>query len=275
MVFRGLACAVAACGVDAGLKRLGAARGAAPQWSRRRNYRGHTVSLRGGVAVVFGALGGVAAGGRADRRLHEAALLAGGMAAIAGVFDDLAGSGSARGFRGHVGALHRGDVTTGTVKLAAIGCAGLAAGWRLADGRAVRRLAAGAVVAASANLANLLDLRPGRALKAVLVVSTPVVLSRGHGAAVAAAVAGVAAGTMRDDLRERTMLGDGGANCLGALVGVALVAGASTRRVVTELAACVALTVASELVSFSRVIDRTPVLRWFDRLGRAAESNDA
>jgi len=266
---------VAALGADAVLERVVAGSGASCRWSRR-NYRGHEVSLHGGMTAAIAGLSSVVASGwRSDRRLREAALLAGGVAAAAGVLDDLGGSGSARGFRGHAGELRRGNLTTGAVKFAAIGGAGLAAGWRLADGGAGRRLAAGAVVAASANLVNLLDLRPGRALKAVLAVATPVAVSRGRGSSVAAIAAGVAAGTIGSDLRERTMLGDGGANCLGALVGVALVAGASARRVTTELAVCAGLTIASELVSFSRVIDQTPVLRWFDQLGRVAETDDA
>jgi hypothetical protein len=82
------------------------------------------------------------------------------------------------------------------------------------------------------------------------------------------AVAAAALSALPDDLGERTMLGDLGANTLGALIGVRLAAG-STRQRFGALVVVSALTVASERVSFSRVIDTVPALRWLDQLGRA------
>jgi UDP-N-acetylmuramyl pentapeptide phosphotransferase/UDP-N-acetylglucosamine-1-phosphate transferase len=125
-------------------------------------------------------------------------------------------------------------------------------------------LAGGAVVAGSANLVNLLDLRPGRAVKATLLAAPFV----GGGVPVAAAPAGAALGVLPEDLAERTMLGDTGANAAGALLGVAALVSARRRGRWALLAALVALTVASEKVSFTRVIDATPVLRELDAWGR-------
>jgi hypothetical protein len=127
-------------------------------------------------------------------------------------------------------------------------------------------LVGGAVVAGTANLLNLLDLRPGRALKAVLLTTT-----LAGARPVAAAAAGSAVAALRDDLGERTMLGDTGANAAGALLGVGALAatGRGGRRSRARvLAALVALTVASEKVSFTRVIESTPGLRELDALGR-------
>jgi len=168
-------------------------------------------------------------------------------------------------------AARRGEITTGALKVAAIGAGGLLAGWRLGDGGARRRLAAGAAIAASANLVNLLDLRPGRALKGMLIMTTASAAVRGRGRFLAVAAAACAIGSLPGDLREQTMLGDGGANCLGAVLGVSLVAGAPARRVGTILGIFTALTIGSEAVSFSSLIEQTPVLRWLDRLGRRRE----
>ena len=66
------------------------------------------------------------------------------------------------------------------------------------------------------------------------------------------------------------MLGDTGANALGAAVGLGAVLTLGRPARLGVLIALVALNVASERVSFSRVIDATPPLRWFDRLGRRA-----
>ncbi len=70
------------------------------------------------------------------------------------------------------------------------------------------------------------------------------------------------------DLGEEIMLGDAGANALGALLGTAFVARAGTAGRLAALAGLVALTAASEKVSFTQVIQRTPGLRELDELGR-------
>jgi hypothetical protein len=121
-------------------------------------------------------------------------------------------------------------------------------------------LLAGAVVAAAANMLNLFDLRPGRALKVGLVAGA--VLGE-------PGIAGTCVGLLPADLQERTMLGDAGANALGAVLGVGLLrrlAGRPARA--AALLVLAALTAASESVSFSAVIDSSPPLRWLDQLGR-------
>jgi hypothetical protein len=193
--------------------------------------------------------------------------------------DDLAeDAGAARkGLRGHLGALARGELTTGGLKVLGIGATGIAAaavlggGPGAADrswvGRGVDVLSSGALIAATANLVNLLDLRPGRALKAGGLAVLPAL---GHPAAapLAAACVGSAGAALGADLAERDMLGDGGANALGALIGTAAVAAAPRPLRLLLLAGAVGLTLASERVSFTQVIDRTPVLRAIDGWGR-------
>ena len=93
-------------------------------------------------------------------------------------------------------------------------------------------------------------------------------LGDGAGAAGAAAVLGTAGAAFDQDLAETDMLGDGGANALGAALGAALVLSAPRRVRLAALGVVVGLTVASEKVSFTRVIERTPVLRELDALGR-------
>lgn len=237
---------------------------------RAVNYRGRPVSLLAGPAAVLAAAG-AAAVGAAPARCRLAAGVAAIGAAGAGRYDDRYGAGPVRGLAGHLDALARGEVSTGIVKVLGIGASGLAAG-ALVRRRVVDSVLVGAVVAACANLVNLLDLRPGRALKVVIVASLAVVAQRGSGAELLAGPSGAAAALLPADLAERTMLGDTGANGLGALVGVGLVLGASRRRLVALLLGLGAFTAASEVVSFSSVIDRVPPLRWLDRLGRPRPS---
>ena len=187
------------------------------------------------------------------------ALVAGLGAGLVGGYDDAATDSSDKGLRGHAAALRSGRLTTGVVKVLGLAATGVAAGALLAGSRRERLLAAG-VVAAFANVLNLFDLRPGRALKIGALSAT--VLGQPGPAAAAAAL-------LPADLDEQTMLGDCGANALGAVLGVAACARVRTGHGRAGLLAGLAgLTLASEVVSFSRVIEKVAPLRWLDRAGR-------
>ena len=73
-------------------------------WSRT-NHRGEPVTLLEGPAVAIGGMAGALAARGLTGRERAAMLVAGSAAAALGGYDDLAGSGSSRGFRGHLGAL--------------------------------------------------------------------------------------------------------------------------------------------------------------------------
>ncbi|MEA2208752.1 MAG: hypothetical protein QOF54_1229 [Solirubrobacteraceae bacterium] len=176
-----------------------------------------------------------------------------------------------RGVRGHGAALLRGELSTGALK--AIGSLGLAllttSMLGLSNGRWL--LATGVLVLAT-NVFNLLDLRPGRALKAFVLLGLGVGLGSGEARplwaiglfAAPALVAGVY------DVRERAMLGDTGSNLLGALAGLWLVLALSGSGQVIALALLAALTFYGELRSISDFVERTPGLRHLDSFGRPA-----
>lgn len=242
------------------------------RWARV-NHRGEPVTLLEGPAAALGVAATVLVAPGVPGRLRAAAALAALGAGGFGVLDDLAERGSSKGLRGHLGALARGEVTTGGVKVLGIGATGLVAA-ALAlppDERTARALdvvAGGALVAGAANLLNLFDLRPGRALKVGLLSAPAALTAAGPAGTVVAAAVGTASGLLGEDLRERAMLGDAGANALGAVLGTAVVAGARPRARWAALAAIVGLTLASEKVSFTKMIAATPGLREFDALGR-------
>ncbi|MCW2899140.1 MAG: hypothetical protein JWO67_1405 [Streptosporangiaceae bacterium] len=233
----------------------------------RTNHRGEPVTLLEGPAVVAGSAAGLLLTPGLAGRMRAAALLAGVGSGVFGGYDDLAGSASSKGFKGHLSALCRGELTSGGVKILGIGATGLASA---ALARAPRHnvfdvLVNGAIVSGAANLMNLFDLRPGRAIKVGLIAGVP--LAAGGSAAVVAAPLGAAAALLPEDLGERAMLGDAGANALGAVLGLgATRLGRGGRLAV--LAGLVALNAASELVSFTKVIRCTPVLHRLDMLGR-------
>jgi hypothetical protein len=194
-------------------------------------------------------------------------LLATVAAAGLGAYDDLAGHTHARGLRGHAMALRTGVVTSGLVKMVGLTAAGLAA----APSRPRRggRLAVDVVlIAGTANLVNLLDLRPGRASKVVVGLGLPLTASTGPAGDLAAGVVGVGLALLPEDLTETQMLGDCGANALGAAIGWALAARLRGAGRGAAAAVVVALTVVSERVSFTELIERRPMLAAVDRWGR-------
>ncbi|TDB74453.1 hypothetical protein [Micromonospora sp. KC723] len=254
----------------------------------RTNFRGRTVTLAAGPALAVGAAGAGALGASSGPA-GAAALVAGLGSGAVGLYDDVVGARpeqkAAKGFTGHLAALREGRVTAGTVKVVGVGAAGLGAAALLAAdprvaghrrrqrqgvlGRTVDVLLGAGVVAGTANLLNLLDLRPGRALKSGLLLGAP--LAGGPHGGIAAGAVGAASGLLGADLDEQVMIGDSGANALGAVLGVALAARTGPVGRAGILAVLAGLTAASEKVSFTAVIQRTPGLRELDELGRRSD----
>ncbi|GGK07842.1 hypothetical protein GCM10010123_42250 [Pilimelia anulata] len=275
-----LLAAAAAAVVPAVLDRLRRSRYA--QGWERTNFHGRTVSLAAGPALATVAAGSAALGAGTPAAAG-AALVAGLGSGAVGLYDDIVGARpeqkADKGFRGHLAALRAGRVSAGLVKLAGVGAASVAAAALLSadrtDRRGVRARRAGraldvalgaGVIAGTANLVNLLDLRPGRALKASALLGAP--LAAGPAGGLVAGPLGTAAGLLPADLDERVMLGDCGANAMGALLGTALARRCGPGGRAALLAGLVALNLASERVSFTKVIERTAGLRQLDQLGR-------
>lgn len=188
---------------------------------------------------------------------------------LLGLLDDVLGDAEDRGWRGHAAALARGRISTGALK--ALGTVGLAlfaaSGLEQPDGR---WLLAAAVLALATNVFNLLDLRPGRAVKAFVLLGAGLTIGAGQLRALWSlglfAAPALLAGLY--DLREKAMLGDTGANLLGALAGLWLVLTLSLTGQLVALGALVAITVYGEVRSISTLVERTPLLRGLDSLGR-------
>lgn len=285
----------------------------ASQWERT-NFHGATVSLRGGVAMAGASVASAAVASALSDQPRAA--LGGAVAAlggaVAGYIDDVDqgahdGGKVAKGLKGHLGALAHGQVTTGVIKIAGIGASALAASALVGSkatsvsGKVADLVLNTVLIAGTANLANLLDLRPGRALKATVLVAAPLsyfscaaaktpawetsatasgaVASETPAAPASASAASaqrlLASGlnaaaitALVEDLQETTMLGDTGANAAGALLGTSLAANDSWKLRLGATLGVVGLILASEKVSFSKVIAANPALNWLDQLWR-------
>lgn len=248
----------------------------APRALVRTNVSGRRIPAVLGGPLVIGGLAGIAALAALEVLGVEDALpsrMAGGVVVLscamylAGAYDDRRGAEAARGFGGHLAAARSGALTGGTVKAAVGVLAGGAAGALVADGRVVVEVAA--LCALTANLVNLLDRAPGRAGKAVLILWLPLV-PLGHDAWVVASagLGGALVACLRADLSERAMLGDAGANPLGAVAGLGLAAALEEPGRLAAIGLLLALNLASERWSFSRAIEGAGWLRALDDLGR-------
>ena len=186
-----------------------------------------------------------------------------------GLLDDYR-AGPGRGLMGHFAELFHGRVTTGIGKLAAaVAGSWLATAALGADG--IRLALAVPFVAGTANLWNLLDLQPGRALKYFVLAMGGLALVDWRFALhlhLVPAALGSGLAVLPFDLRERAMLGDSGANAMGFVVGVASYRLLPTWGLAVGLAGILLLHLLAETVTLSRLIEATPPLRWFDRLGR-------
>jgi UDP-N-acetylmuramyl pentapeptide phosphotransferase/UDP-N-acetylglucosamine-1-phosphate transferase len=255
----------------------------------RRNYRGAELPTAFGVVVVaaalitLGPLAALSELGHADTLSPDL----GGVltyalgVALLGLVDDLLGgrlsagseprADAPRGWRGHGGALARGMFSTGALK--ALGALGLAlfvlSGRGLDAGEYIVSVG---VLTLSTNLLNLLDLRPGRALKSLVLIGAGLTIGAWDAGPLQTVglVLGAALAIAPYDLRERAMLGDAGSNLLGALAGFWLVLTLSLTGQAIALAALVGITAYGELRSISALVDRSPLLRRLDWLGRKA-----
>lgn len=278
------------------------------------NYSGAEIPYLAGVSVVLGTLAGQAGEILALPWQDIQSVVCAGLVVLGmgflGLVDDVLGDRSARGLRGHLGALISGrGITTGGLKalfgLLVAGLAGvlLAAfppsarvhgeglpwgapwlSWPLGPDprgllwRAVDAFLNTSVIALSANMVNLLDLRPGRAIKgfgflAAAALGIAALRQDVAGAGIVLAPAlGAALAVFAPDLRAIAMLGDVGANAIGGAAGVALAVSAHMPEKAFLTIVLFSLHLLSERVSFSELIERVALLRALDGLGRPREA---
>ena len=247
---------------------------------RRENWRGREVAFPAGVVLIACSLVALAPlailDDRADLDLLDPDLARWsvfviGMGLLGLIDDTMGGAGglrAPRGWRGHARAVMHGKFSTGAVK--AVGAIGLAAFATMGNREGLHYVVDLFLLLLTTNLFNLIDLRPGRVEKLLVLLLAGVCL--GAWTVAPLHLLGVFIGPVLFGaaltLRERAMLGDTGSYLAGAIGGISLLVAIPFAGRLIALAIVAALTIFGEFRSISLAIERVPLLRSLDSLGR-------
>ncbi|WP_165842210.1 hypothetical protein [Paenibacillus xerothermodurans] len=204
-----------------------------------------------------------------------------GLVAFVGFIDDAMGVKHVKGLSGHWSEWREQRViSTGVVKAGGTAIAALWFVLPISRNESIWQIVCQIVMLAlMANGVNLLDVRPGRALKVFFLLFAAIAVEatasgytswygwQGALPYVLPVLAGACA-LFRPDLQGKLMIGDSGANVLGFAAGCWSIMFCSAALQIAMLAACVLLHGLAWRSSLSHAIERHPLLLWLDLLGR-------
>lgn len=238
----------------------------------RENYRHERIPVAGGLTfpitiLLCCVLIQLSNGYTGNRFTHY--LLAVMVMAFLGFIDDMLGQRDSLGFRGHFSRLlKKGELTTGALK--ALGGGIIAIYVSLFYSRTLGEFVVNVLlIALFTNCMNLFDLRPGRCVKAFILLFIPLLVFSGNYYLLFMPIAGAVLAYFPYDLKARVMMGDTGSNVLGVTLGIMAVYGLNLPTRVGLVAALILLHIFTERYSLSKIIDGNRFLHWFDRLGRS------
>lgn len=186
----------------------------------------------------------------------------------AGLLDDLLGNRNVTGLKGHLHAFLKGQLTTGGFKAIFGGL--LAFVISLIYSRSIIDIFINTfMIALFTNCINLLDLRPGRAIKGfilflipMLFISFPIEFSSSIFSLLGAALA-----YAPYDLKAHSMMGDVGSNILGISLGILFLSTSLTVRVILLLL-LIFIHGITEKYSLTKIIENNKILHYLDQWGR-------
>ena len=187
---------------------------------------------------------------------------------FAGALDDLIGNRNVSGLKGHFKSLFKGELTTGGFKALFGGFVGLVVSVCISSS-IVDIIVNTLIIALSTNLMNLFDLRPGRAIKAYLVIMIPIYITlTGYTKVFPLLILPNVLAYFNTDLKARGMMGDTGSNVLGISIGVLMAFGYGIKVRVAWLVFLILMHLITEKFSLTKIIEKNKVLKFIDDLGR-------
>ena len=187
---------------------------------------------------------------------------------FAGALDDLIGNRNVSGLKGHFKSLFKGELTTGGFKALFGGFVGLVVSVCISSS-IVDIIVNTLIIALSTNLMNLFDLRPGRAIKAYLVIMIPIYITlTGSTKVFPLLILPNVLAYFNTDLKARGMMGDTGSNVLGISIGVLMARGYGIKVRLAWLVFLILMHLITEKFSLTKIIEKNKVLKFIDDLGR-------
>ena len=187
---------------------------------------------------------------------------------FAGALDDLIGNRNVSGLKGHFKSLFKGELTTGGFKALFGGFVGLIVSVCISSS-IVDIIVNTLIIALSTNLMNLFDLRPGRAIKAYLVIMIPIYITlTGYTKVFPLLILPNVLAYFNTDLKARGMMGDTGSNVLGISIGVLMALGYGIKVRLAWLVFLILMHLITEKFSLTKIIEKNRVLKFIDNLGR-------
>ncbi len=189
--------------------------------------------------------------------------------AFIGILDDLIGDRDVSGLKGHFKSLLNGKLTTGGFKAIFGGLVALLISVSISNDIidiGVNTL----LIALSTNLMNLLDLRPGRAIKGYLFISVILLLTVPiyYDKIVIVILMSNVLAYFKEDLKANAMMGDTGSNVLGISVGIIIAYNFSFTIRLCLLMVLILIHIITEKYSLTKIIKNNKVLNYIDMLGR-------
>ena len=187
---------------------------------------------------------------------------------FAGILDDIIGNRDVSGLKGHFKSLLNGKLTTGGFKALFGGFVGLVVSVCISSS-IVDIIVNTLIIALSTNLMNLFDLRPGRAIKAYLVIMIPIYITlTGYTKVFPLLILPNVLAYFNTDLKARGMMGDTGSNVLGISIGVLMALGYGIKVRLAWLVFLILMHLITEKFSLTKIIEKNRVLKFIDNLGR-------
>ncbi|WP_350344686.1 hypothetical protein PRVXT_001115 [Proteinivorax tanatarense] len=179
---------------------------------------------------------------------------------LLGYIDDVSNDNHNKGLKGHIRAISKGELTSGFIKAAGVPLTLL-----LYMGFSIFNIIEVFFLSLVVNLFNFFDLRPGRCQKVFILLFLPLTLL--VDSSYNYLILGAVIVTLYLDLAEMAVLGDGGANLLGAVMAINVIKLPTDIRIGLYFSVLI-LTIVGEKYSYTNIIEKSKILTFIDEIGR-------